>query len=61
MFWLSQGVIQMPLKPGKKNIGPNIKELEKNGHQYNQSLAIALKKAGIPKKRKSSASASKKT
>ena len=35
----------MPLKPGKKNIGHNIKELEEHGHPRNQSLAIALKEA----------------
>jgi hypothetical protein len=35
----------MALNPGKKNIGPNIKELESTGHPYNQSLAIALKEA----------------
>ena len=43
----------MPLKSGKKNIGPNIKELESTGRPYKQSLAIALKKAKVkPKKRK---------
>jgi hypothetical protein len=42
----------MPLKKGKKNIGPNIKELESTGRPYNQSLAIALKTAKIPKKKK---------
>lgn len=35
----------MPLKPSKKNIGSNIKELEAHGHPKNQSLAIALKEA----------------
>ena len=47
----------MPLKPGKANIGPNIKELERpsahapSGRPYEQALAIALKTAGIPKRR----------
>lgn len=39
----------MPLKPGKKNIGVNIKELEIAGHPKNQSLAIALKEAKVIK------------
>ncbi len=34
----------MPLKPGKKNVGANIKELEYNGHPRAQSIAIALEK-----------------
>ena len=47
----------MPLNSGKSNIGPNIKELEKpsarapNGRSYEQALAIALKTAGVPKRR----------
>jgi len=47
----------MPLKPGKENIGSNIKELEKpsahapEGRHYKQALAIALKTAGVPKHR----------
>ena len=45
----------MPLKPGKKNIGANISELEKSGRTKKQSIAIALseaRKSGakIPKK-----------
>lgn len=40
----------MPLKPGEKNIGSNIKEMEKAGHPYKQALAAALNKARIPKK-----------
>lgn len=47
----------MPLKPGKKNIGNNIKEMEAAGHPRNQSIAAALnvaRKSGakIPKKKK---------
>lgn len=47
----------MPLKPGKKNIGVNIKELESAGRPRNQAIAIALneaRKSGvkIPKKKK---------
>lgn len=47
----------MPLKPGKKNIGSNIKELESTGRKPNQAIAIALdvaRKSGakIPKKKK---------
>jgi hypothetical protein len=40
----------MPLLKGKKNIGPNIKKLEKEGRNYRQSLAIALNVAGVKKK-----------
>lgn len=43
----------MPLKPGKSNIGNNIKELEENGSRprsHKQILAIALNKAGESKK-----------
>lgn len=36
----------MPLRPGKKNVGYNIKELESSGRPKNQAIAIALKKAG---------------
>lgn len=39
----------MPLMPGKKQIGANIKELESAGRPYQQSLAIALKTAKMPK------------
>jgi len=47
----------MPLKPGKKNIGTNIKELESTGRKPKQAIAIALdvtRKSGvkIPKKKK---------
>ena len=42
----------MPLKTGKKNIGNNVKELESAGHPYAQSLAIALQKANVKKKKK---------
>jgi len=45
----------MPLKPGKKNIGKNIEELENSGRPKNQAIAIALDKA-----RKSGAKISKK-
>ena len=45
----------MPLLPGKANIGRNIKELEQPSKHaprpYEQALAIALKTAGVPKKR----------
>lgn len=35
----------MPLKPGKKNIGVNIKEMVKAGHPQRQAVAAALDKA----------------
>ncbi len=35
----------MPLKPGKKNIGKNIKEMEGSGHSKKQSIAAALNEA----------------
>jgi hypothetical protein len=38
----------MPLKPGKKNIGANIKELEEHGSRprsHKQIVAIALNEA----------------
>lgn len=35
----------MPLKPGKKNIGKNIKEMEASGHSRAQSIAAALNEA----------------
>ncbi|GEM_PF-1383264 len=49
--------LEMPLLPGKKNIGHNIKEMEKAGHPRNQSIAASLneaRKSGvkIPKKKK---------
>lgn len=46
----------MPLKPGKENIGKNIKELESTGKfGKNQAIAIALTeaiKSGAKKKKK---------
>ena len=36
------GVLEMPLKPGKKYIGYNIKELVEHGHPRKQAIAIAL-------------------
>jgi hypothetical protein len=41
----------MPLLSGKKNIGHNIKEMEKSGHPHDQSVAAALNKAGKSKKK----------
>jgi hypothetical protein len=44
----------MPLLKGKANIGANIRELEQNGSRprsHQQILAIALKTAGVAKKR----------
>jgi len=43
-------LVNMPLKKGKSHIGENIRELEKTGRPYRQSLAIALKTAGIKRK-----------
>lgn len=48
---------KMPLLPGKKNIGHNIKEMENAGHKKSQSIAVALNEARktgakIPKKGK---------
>ena len=46
----------MPLKPGKSNIGANIRELEQpserapHGRTHEQALAIALRVAGAPKR-----------
>ena len=42
----------MPLLPGKKNIGHNIKEMEKSGHPHDQSVAAALTKAKVSKNKK---------
>jgi len=36
----------MPLLPGKKNIGHNIKEMQKAGHSHKQAVAAAMNKAG---------------
>jgi hypothetical protein len=42
----------MPLRPGKKNIGNNISEMEAAGHPYRVARAAALRKAyGKPKKK----------
>jgi hypothetical protein len=32
----------MPMKPGKKNVGKNIKKMEKEGKPHDQAVAIAL-------------------
>lgn len=40
----------MPLLPGKAEIGHNIKEMQKAGHPRDQSIAAALRTAGVPKK-----------
>ena len=48
----------MPLLPGKQNIGRNITELEQHGSRprsHAQILAIALRVAGVKKKRKGGA------
>ena len=44
----------MPLKPGKKNIGKNIKEMINSGYPKDQAIAASLNKAGKskPKKKK---------
>lgn len=44
----------MPLKPGKKNIGANIKEMIEHGHPQKQAVAAALDKARKGKKRRGS-------
>ena len=41
----------MPLKPGKKNIGANIKEMVKAGHPRDQAVAAAMSEARKPEKR----------
>jgi len=41
----------MPLKKGKKNIGPNIKEMEANGKPYRVARAAALNTALGPVKK----------
>ncbi|MES2218979.1 MAG: hypothetical protein V4501_11275 [Pseudomonadota bacterium] len=43
----------MPLKKGKKSIGPNITEMEKSDHPYKQALAASLSTIYGPKKGKS--------
>lgn len=40
----------MPLLPGKKNIGNNIKTEMAAGRPREQAIAIALHKAGVPHK-----------
>ena len=35
----------MPLKPGKKNIGNNIKEMEASGHPKKVAVAASLNEA----------------
>ena len=42
----------MPLIPGKKNIGRNIREMEEAGHPYAQARAAALNKAYGKRKKK---------
>lgn len=42
----------MPLIPGKKNIGKNIKEMEKAGHPPRVAKAAALNEAYGPVKKK---------
>lgn len=42
----------MPLLPGKRNIGTNIKEMERAGHPYRQALAASLRKAKVKRKGK---------
>lgn len=46
----------MPLKPGKKNIGSNIAEMEASGYKKSQAIAASLNEAResgakIPKKK----------
>lgn len=40
----------MPLLPGKRNIGRNIREMERAGHPRRQALAAALRKAKVKRK-----------
>ena len=42
----------MPLKPGKKNIGYNVKEMLKAGHPQAQAVAAALSMSRKRKKNK---------
>ena len=39
------------LKPGKKNIGANVKTEMEHGKPKKQAVAIALRKAGVPPKK----------
>jgi len=41
----------MPLYKGKENIGRNIKTEEAHGKPRKQAIAIALRVAGVPKKK----------
>lgn len=41
----------MPLKKGRKNIGANIAELIGTGRSQKQAVAIALRVAGVRKKK----------
>ncbi len=41
----------MPLKPGKKNIGSNVSEMEASGYPHDQAVAAALNTA-LDKKKK---------
>ena len=36
---------KMPLKPGKKNIGSNIEEMQESGHSHDQAVAASLNEA----------------
>lgn len=42
----------MPLLPGKKNVGRNIREMEQSGHSRDQSVAAALNEARKHSKKK---------
>lgn len=44
----------MPLKSGKSQavISANIREMIKAGHPRDQAIAAAMRKAGIPRKRR---------
>ena len=42
----------MPLLKGRKNIGKNIKTEMAHGKSHRQAIAIAMKVAGISKKKK---------
>lgn len=41
----------MPLKKGKRNISANIRELMHTGRSQKQSVAIAMRVAGMMKKK----------
>ena len=41
----------MPLKSGKKNVGPNIKKLRQEGYPQDQAIAIAIQKAAAKRKK----------